>query len=107
MSEFKMSDVFVLPVSSNNGDLFNSKNPIGDTRICKFYNMNQFKASKAAAHAINSHDKLVEQVKLLREALVRVSEWDNMSQEFRLDNGSRGQQRVIVGIAEKALEATK
>ena len=69
MSDIKMSDVFVLPVSSNKGDLFNSKNPISDTRICKFYNMNQFHASMAAAYAINSHDKLTEQNKMLRDAL--------------------------------------
>ncbi len=70
MSELKMSDAFVLPVSSHKGDLFNSKNPIGDTRICKFFNMNQFESAKLAAHAINSHDKLVEENKRLREALV-------------------------------------
>jgi len=69
MSDIKMSDIFVLPVASHNGDLFNSKNPISDTRICKVYNMNQFKASKAAAHAINSHDKLTEQNKMLRDAI--------------------------------------
>lgn len=73
MSDIKMSDVFVLPVSSNKGDLFNSKNTISDTRVCKFYNMNQFGAASAAAIAINSYDsnqelitKQAEQIKLLQ-----------------------------------------
>ena len=73
MSDIKMSDVFVMPVSSSKGDLFNSKNPISDTRVCKFYNMNQFDAASAAAIAINSYDsnqeliaKQAEQIKLLQ-----------------------------------------
>lgn len=69
MSEYKMSDVFVLPVSSCKGDLFNSKNPLSETRVCKFYNMNQFDAAKAAAHAINNHDRLTAQVEELKSLL--------------------------------------
>jgi len=59
--------------------------------------MNQFKASKAAAHAINSHDKLVEQVKLLREALegiIKIAEFPPVD-------------KLILDEARKALEATK
>ena len=63
--------------------------------------------SHTASTIIARYDKLTEQNKMLREALVRVSEWDNMSLDFRVNNGSKGEQRAIEKIALDALEATK
>ncbi|PIY67144.1 hypothetical protein [Shewanella sp. CG_4_10_14_0_8_um_filter_42_13] len=106
MSEINMNDTFVLPVSSHKGDLFNSKNPISDTRVCKFFNMNQYQAAKAASIAINSYDanqalitKQAEQVKVLREALT-----DLASAVFVND---RDFLKKSIMNASKALEATK
>lgn len=67
--ELKMSDAFVLPVSNCKGDLFHSKNPLYETRFCKFFNMNQAQAATYTAHAINTHDQHIERIKELERAL--------------------------------------
>lgn len=70
--DIKMSDAFVLPVSRHNGDLFNSKNPITDTRFAKFFSMEQFKKAEYAAIAINNYDRLVAENERQAEQIKRL-----------------------------------
>ena len=72
-----MKDVFVLPVSRHMGDLFNSKNPISDTRFCKFFSMEQCKKAEAARQAINNHDALIEALRVTANELNSYIEAEN------------------------------
>lgn len=60
MSEMKMSDMFELPVRASQLEVYGANSNPGIT----FEDI-----EKAAAHAINNHDRLIEENKRLREAL--------------------------------------
>lgn len=112
MGNKKMSDVFALPVSSHKGDLFNSKNPISDTRICKFFSMQQFDMAETTAMAINQHDKLTEEKKMLREVLANlhntVVEYFNGSYDDIEDSATvESNFNDALILAAKILEKTK
>ena len=56
--------------------------------------------AKAAAHAINCHDGLV-------DALERVVKWNELSVETRVDIGSNGERDYYRAIVEEALDQAK
>lgn len=64
MSDIKMSSWFDLPFTAEPSGVISDNYCIATAEFC-----GTFSQSKAAVHAINSHDALVEQNKALRESL--------------------------------------
>ena len=74
MSEMKMSDMFELPVLASQLEVYGANSNPGIT----FEDI-----EKAAAHAINNHDRLVEENKRLREFVKQVADGDTACASLR------------------------
>lgn len=79
MSEMKMSEVFDLPVSVegfnlNDGYIGGAGGMTISNFDCEFENTLSISMAEHAARAINNHDRMVEEIAELREALEKSSE---------------------------------
>lgn len=67
--EIKMSDYFVLPMICEDGHSFIFSNDLSHSMMFDYFNPRMMENKKAVAHAINNHDRLVEENNRLREFL--------------------------------------
>lgn len=75
MSDMKMSDVFELPMVCEEGDGYLYSNDLRYSIVFDDSDLNMMTQKQSVAHAINNHDRMVEEIAELKGAVVELLDY--------------------------------
>jgi hypothetical protein len=105
----KMSDAFKLPMVCEDGDGFIYSKDLRHSIQFDDSDTHMMDHKKAVTHAINNHDRMIDEIAELRDALlIARNGYKNLIELGALpNNGWNGQAKDLIGMCDKALAKHK